>query len=176
MHKSLTGESTAVAIYFPVIPKSFFPKISDLPICCSPPFKLKVQDNEYDNILLFLWIILQKPESSVQLSQTSNSYLIFCLVCSSPLGQAGQEHMSMSSWKTTVGQRFRNFKIMIEQSNNSQRGEGRGQCREGFSGTTIKDTWKKPRGKVEAREGGGFGWGGGRSSGGKMPTTVIEQQ
>ena len=24
----------------------------------------------------------------------------------------------------------------------------------GFSGTTIKDTWTKPRG----REGGGFGW------------------
>ena len=33
---------------------------------------------------------------------------------------------------------------------------GRG---EGFSGTTIKDTWTKPRG-VEAREGGGDGWGG----------------
>ena len=29
----------------------------------------------------------------------------------------------------------------------------------GFSGTTIKDTWTKPRGRVEAREGGGFGWG-----------------
>ena len=27
-------------------------------------------------------------------------------------------------------------------------------------GTTIKDTWTKPRGRVEAREGGGFGWGG----------------
>ena len=33
--------------------------------------------------------------------------------------------------------------------------------REGFSGTIIKDTWTKPRGRVEAREGGGFGWGGG---------------
>ena len=64
---------------------------------------------------------------------------------------------------------------MIEQSNNSQRGEGRGQCREGFSGTTIKDTWKKPRGKVEAREGGEFGWDGGRGRE-KMQTTVIEQQ
>ena len=31
----------------------------------------------------------------------------------------------------------------------------------GFSETTIKDTWTKPRGKVEAREGVGFGWGGG---------------
>ena len=38
-------------------------------------------------------------------------------------------------------------------------GGGRGQCGEGFSGTTIKDTWTKPRGRVEAREGGGFGWG-----------------
>ena len=24
----------------------------------------------------------------------------------------------------------------------------------------IKDTWTKPRGRVEAGEGGGFGWGG----------------
>ena len=31
---------------------------------------------------------------------------------------------------------------------------------EGFSGTTIKDTWTKPRGRVEAGDGGGFGWGG----------------
>ena len=42
---------------------------------------------------------------------------------------------------------------------------------EGFSGTfpeiivsyftifTVKDTRTKPRGRVEAREGGGFGWG-----------------
>ena len=37
---------------------------------------------------------------------------------------------------------------------------GRGQWREVFIGTTIKDTWKKPRGKVEAGKGGGFGWGG----------------
>ena len=29
---------------------------------------------------------------------------------------------------------------------------------EGFSGTTIKDTWTKPRRRVEAGEGGGFGW------------------
>ena len=40
-----------------------------------------------------------------------------------------------------------------------------------FSETTIKDTWTKPRGKVKARERGGFGWGGE-----KMQTTVIEQQ
>ena len=29
-----------------------------------------------------------------------------------------------------------------------------------YIGTTIKDTWAKPRGRVEAGEGGGFGWGG----------------
>ena len=40
-----------------------------------------------------------------------------------------------------------------------------------YPGTTIKDTWMKPRGRVEAREGGGFGWGGE-----KMKTSVIEQQ
>ena len=49
--------------------------------------------------------------------------------------------------------------MKLKTSNNNQRGAGRGQWGEGFSGTTIKDTWTKPRGKVEAREGGGFGWG-----------------
>ena len=34
---------------------------------------------------------------------------------------------------------------------------------EGFSGTTIKDTWTKPR-QVELGEGGGDGWGGGDRS------------
>ena len=29
-----------------------------------------------------------------------------------------------------------------------------------FLGTNIKDTWTKPRGRMEAGEGGGFGWGG----------------
>ena len=38
---------------------------------------------------------------------------------------------------------------------------GRGQWGEGFTGTTIKDTRTKPRQRVEAREEGGFGWGGG---------------
>ena len=52
---------------------------------------------------------------------------------------------------------------------------GRAQWGEGFSGTTIKDRWTKSRGRVEAREGGGFGWGGG-SGGKKMQRTVIEQQ
>ena len=42
-----------------------------------------------------------------------------------------------------------------------------------FSGTTIEDTWTKPRGRVEAREGGGFGGGIGE---GKMQTTIFEQQ
>ena len=27
------------------------------------------------------------------------------------------------------------------------------------TGTTIKDTWTKSRGRVEVGEGGGFGWG-----------------
>ena len=42
------------------------------------------------------------------------------------------------------------------------------------SGTTIKDTWTKPR--VEAREGGVFGWGGWGWGWEKMQTIVIEQQ
>ena len=42
----------------------------------------------------------------------------------------------------------------------SQRGVGRGQWGEGFTGATIKDKWTKSRGRVEAGEGGGFGWGG----------------
>ena len=37
---------------------------------------------------------------------------------------------------------------------------GRGQWVEGITGTTIKDTWTKPRGRVERGEGGGFTWGG----------------
>ena len=39
-------------------------------------------------------------------------------------------------------------------------GSGRGEWGEGFSGTTIKDTWTKSMGRVEAGDGGGFGWGG----------------
>ena len=35
-----------------------------------------------------------------------------------------------------------------------------GQWEEGITGTTIKDTWTKPRGRVEVGEGGGFTWGG----------------
>ena len=37
---------------------------------------------------------------------------------------------------------------------------GRGQWGEEIIGTTIKDTWTKSRGRVETREGAGFGWGG----------------
>ena len=37
---------------------------------------------------------------------------------------------------------------------------GWGQCEEGLTGTTIKDTWRKSRGTMETGEGGGFGWGG----------------
>ena len=29
-----------------------------------------------------------------------------------------------------------------------------------FTGTTIKDTWRKSRGRVDVGEGFGFGWGG----------------
>ena len=50
---------------------------------------------------------------------------------------------------------------------------GRGQLGEGFTGTTIKDTWTKSRGRVEVgREIGsaGVGW----MNGEKMQTTVIE--
>ena len=36
-----------------------------------------------------------------------------------------------------------------------------GEKGEGFSGTTIKDTWTKPEGGVESGEGGGDGWDGG---------------
>ena len=39
-------------------------------------------------------------------------------------------------------------------------GVGKGYWGEGFSKTTVKDTWAKQRGRVEAGEGGGFGWGG----------------
>ena len=49
----------------------------------------------------------------------------------------------------------------------------RGQWGEGFTGTTIKDTWTKSRGRVEeGREGGsaGVGW----RDGEKRHTTVIE--
>ena len=35
---------------------------------------------------------------------------------------------------------------------------GRGPCGEGFTGTTIQDTWTKSRGRVGAGEGGRFGW------------------
>ena len=43
----------------------------------------------------------------------------------------------------------------------------------GDTGTTIKDTWTKSRGRVKVGEGGGFGWGG-VEGWGKMQTTVIE--
>ena len=41
----------------------------------------------------------------------------------------------------------------------------RGEWGEGFSGTTIKDTCTKPRGREETREGGRFGWAGGEGWG-----------
>ena len=51
-----------------------------------------------------------------------------------------------------------------------------GQWGKGFSGTTIKDTWTKPRGRVEAREVGGFGWDGGRGREKMQTNAIIEQQ
>ena len=48
-----------------------------------------------------------------------------------------------------------------------------GPWEEGITGTSIKDTWTKSRGRVEARDGGMFGWGGGEWWK-KMQTTVIE--
>ena len=50
---------------------------------------------------------------------------------------------------------------------------GKGQRGEGFTETTIKDTWTKLRGKVEAGEGSGFGWGG-VEGWGENAATVIE--
>ena len=48
---------------------------------------------------------------------------------------------------------------------------GRGQRGEGITGTTIKDTWKKSRGRVEMGGGSaGLGW----RDGEKRHTTVIE--
>ena len=58
------------------------------------------------------------------------------------------------------------------------RGEGRrdnrGKKGKGYQKTCIKDTWAKPKGvgsRVRSRD----GWGRG-SGGGKMKTTVLEQQ
>ena len=54
------------------------------------------------------------------------------------------------------------------------RGEWGGDSEErGFTGSTIKDTWPKPRGSVEAGERGGFRWGG-VEEWEKSHTTVIE--
>ena len=46
------------------------------------------------------------------------------------------------------------------------------QMGRGVTGATMKDTWTKSRGRVEAGEGGGFGVG--WRDGEKMQTTVIE--
>ena len=57
----------------------------------------------------------------------------------------------------------------------NQRGDGRGQLGkkyEGFSGTTIKDTWTKPR--VGGIRGGSWGWlGWGREVGGGEGRTLY---
>ena len=49
-----------------------------------------------------------------------------------------------------------------------------GEKGQGFSGTTIKDTWTKPRrGGIR---GGKWGWLGWEGIGGGIQTTVVEQQ
>ena len=45
---------------------------------------------------------------------------------------------------------------------------------EGFSGTTIKDTWTRPRGWVESGERGGDGWDRGWSVGGKSRQLYLK--
>ena len=50
---------------------------------------------------------------------------------------------------------------------------GWGQWEEGITGTTIKDTWTKSRGRVEVGEG-GVSAGVGCMNGEKRHTTVIE--
>ena len=49
-----------------------------------------------------------------------------------------------------------------------------GGKREGFSGTSIKDTWTEAKGS--RIEGGRWGWVGWGSGGEKMETTVLEQR
>ena len=49
-----------------------------------------------------------------------------------------------------------------------------GEKGEGFTGTSIKDTWTITRG-LETAEGGGDGWGDGEGWG-KRQKTVLEQQ
>ena len=50
---------------------------------------------------------------------------------------------------------------------------GWGQWEEGITGTTIKDTWTKSRGRVEVGAGAGSA-GFGRRDGEKRHTTLIE--
>ena len=55
------------------------------------------------------------------------------------------------------------------------RGEGGGDSGQKVSHHYHKNTWRKPRWRVEAREGGGFGWNVGECWG-ENAATVIEQQ
>ena len=59
----------------------------------------------------------------------------------------------------------------------NQRGDGRGYWGEwwgGFSGTTVKDTWTKPRGGgIRGGRWGWLGWGGQKR---ERQKTVLEQQ
>ena len=48
---------------------------------------------------------------------------------------------------------------MVCESNNGW-GEWGGDSEEGITGTSIKDTWTKSRGREDVGKGRGFGWGG----------------
>ena len=74
----------------------------------------------------------------------------------------------------------RNRDIEIKNKLAVTRGEGevdnRGKKSQGLQGTDIKDTWTKPKkGRIEGGRLGGRAWAGG-SVGGKVETTVLEQQ
>ena len=60
--------------------------------------------------------------------------------------------------------------MKLRKSNNSQRGVGREQWGEGFTGTTIKDTWTKSRGQWREGSLADVWW----NDGENMQTTVIE--
>ena len=50
-----------------------------------------------------------------------------------------------------------------------------GEKGEGFSGTTIKDSWTKPRWGVGSVEGGGNGWGWGKVVRGKCRQLYLNK-
>ena len=83
----------------------------------------------------------------------------------SEMSQAVRDKYHMISPLTgtwsTEGKSKQNITRDIEVKNNLTivGGVGRGQWGEGITGTTIKYTWTKSRGRVEVGEGGGFSLG-----------------